>query len=455
VPNVLWRRLLLVLAFSLAIASELAAPARAASPGRARSEDDPWSEFATQVATQVAAQDDGVAQSDAGDSEITYETGPEEVQPAAPMYDAVPGPVADPNSWNEEDCWPQEYEPPAPTCSSGTWFNRGNWYARQDFVYMARNSTDVVRLIDDYSLTTPAPASLPIDRVATPKSLGFEPGGRLTLGGFLFRDGKNRDHALEFVFFGLFDWAQSGGMTSRETDQLFTPVDPFVHTTSEVGGFNQAEVQSFHYNSSFDSYELNYVIHQRLGRDRLEMTPQGEWVRRQSSGQVQSFYTGLRVISIGEGFNWNSVGSNPATRNGQYSVTTNNSLVGAQFGYDLFVRRTKFDFGVRNSIGSFINYADQHSVVSIVDPGIDAIVPANRDETASSHDVSFMYNLSVVGAYHIRPNLSLRASYEFMFLTQIALAPEQLTFTPSVPPQIVNGGTLLFNGTSIGLEMVW
>ena len=50
-------------------------------------------------------------------------------------------------------------------------------------------------------------------QLASDESLGFEPGMRLTLGRFLCRDGKNRDHTLELTFFGLHDWFDEKGIT--------------------------------------------------------------------------------------------------------------------------------------------------------------------------------------------------------------------------------------------------
>jgi hypothetical protein len=69
--------------------------------------------------------------------------------------------------------------------------------------------------------------------------------------------------------------------------------------------------------------------------------------------------------------------------------------------------------------------------------------------------MAFVYELNIMVAYHIRPNIAIRSGYDFMFLNQVALAPEQLTFAPPPAPNIVNGGALLFNGVSLGVEMVW
>lgn len=366
----------------------------------------------------------------------------------------------DPAAWDESYWQQPAYEPPAPTCTSGTWFNRGNWYARQDFVYMARVTGDSVKLTADYTLLQPN-TGIPYESRYTARSLGFEPGGRLTLGRFLCRDGKNRDHTLEFQFFGLFDWQRSGGITARSEDSLFALLDPFRSTNSQVGGFNSAQSQQWTYDSEYDSYELNYVVAQRLGRDRLELLPNGEWVRKMSSQATSRYIGGVRVMTIGEGFNWLSQADEVrnangdvtrAAANGHYRVNVQNKLLGLQFGHEMIFQRAKFYFDIRNRVGSFINYATQESDVVIVDP---TYGDQDRHEDGTRHDMAFMYDLSVSAAYHLRPNLAVRCGYEFMFLNQIALAPEQLTFTPPPNGRLNNGGAEFFHGFSLGLEMVW
>jgi hypothetical protein len=400
---------------------------------------------------------DGPTLAESDDSPVTdVPIEPEQVLAPEPMGD-----FQDPAGWDESYWQQPAYEPPAPTCTSGTWFNRGNWYARQDFVYMSRFNSDGVKLVADYTPPLQPQTGVPYVMRSSPRSLGFEPGGRLTLGRFLCRDGKNRDHTVEFQFFGLFDWQQSGGLIARSEDGLFSLVDPFRTTSNQIGGFNSAQSQSWTYDSEYDSYELNYVIAQRLGRDRLELTPNGEWVRKMSSQHTSRYIGGVRVMTLGEGFNWTSQANEVldddgdvirAAATGEYKVKTLNKLLGLQFGHELIYQRAKFRFGVRNRVGSFINYATQGSDVNIVDPTFGNVT---RNENLSSHDLSFMYDLSVTAAYHLRPNLSIRCGYEYMFLNQVALAPDQLTFTPPPQGRMVEGGALQFNGFSLGVEMVW
>jgi hypothetical protein len=374
---------------------------------------------------------------------------PEAVEPQPYLEEAAPG-YADPTEWGDENYW-QQQEPPVPVTSSSTWFNRGRWYAKQDFVYMNRFSTESVPLAADYTLLRPI-SSIPYVAINSPSSLGFEPGMRMTLGRFLCQDMKHRDHTLEFTFTGLFDWQQSASLTARAPGSIFSLLDPFRTTSVQVPAFNESNALAYTYNSSFDSYEINYLISQRLGRDRLELQPNGEWIRTLTSGHVSAWSAGVRLITIGEGFNLASQGIDPTTENGLYEVATQNDLLGVHFGYEFTYQRPKLRVGLKSRVGAFINYAEQQSYVRIVAP---QNAPPDRIEHATAHDVALVLDLSLMAAYHIRPNISLRAGYDFMFINQLALAPEQLTFNPGPVPSIVNGGALTLNAFTLGVELVW
>ena len=57
--------------------------------------------------------------------------------------------------------------------------------------------------------------------------------------------------------------------------------------------------------------------------------------------------------------------------------------------------------------------------------------------------------------YKFRPNLIGRASYDFIWIGGVALAPMQYQFVTDPKPQIDSGGTLFLNGLSLGLEYTW
>ena len=57
--------------------------------------------------------------------------------------------------------------------------------------------------------------------------------------------------------------------------------------------------------------------------------------------------------------------------------------------------------------------------------------------------------------YKFRPNLIGRASYDFMWVTGMVLAPEQLQFDPNTLIEINTNGTILYQGLSLSLEWLW
>jgi hypothetical protein len=96
------------------------------------------------------------------------------------------------------------------------------------------------------------------------------------------------------------------------------------------------------------------------------------------------------------------------------------------------------------------------------------------DETryARSRDVAGVAELGMGFAYHLRHNLVARASYDLMWISGVALAPEQLVFADSVTrtrgvreqgtPGAINSaariesdGLIFMQSLSLGLELNW
>ena len=150
----------------------------------------------------------------------------------------------------------------------------------------------------------------------------------MTLGHFLGRDSKNRDYSLEFTFDGGYKWFTEESLNSRAPNAIFTLVDPVETPTP----FNDASVQSFSYESNFNSYELNLRIERRLSRDRIVHARDGSWVRTLDPAVLPAYLCGLRVVSMHDHFAYFSQNSNAQTRSGQYFVATHNDMIGFQKG---------------------------------------------------------------------------------------------------------------------------
>lgn len=210
---------------------------------------------------------------------------------------------------------------PAPIESTGTWLRRGFWYLETDAVVWNRmwNRDDKLFAADDPQMQDPGFFSPfnPTRQLITNRLMflqsahpGEDGSVRATLGNFLFRDSKNRDHTMEFTAFGGGDWQQQPVISSAQPFGLFVPFYIDGNLSNQQGtiignkSFDESSFQSIDYKSDYASFEFNYRVKQRLGRDRLKLDPNGCWHRDANPGFEREFLAGLRFMELGETLDW-------------------------------------------------------------------------------------------------------------------------------------------------------
>lgn len=323
---------------------------------------------------------------------------------------------------------------PAPAVSSGDWLRNGHWYAEQSVVYVSRTAN----IKNDVRLAIEFPALLGDENTLDiGLDLGYEPGLRSTLGRYLGRDARNRNHSVEFTFLGLAHWQFGQSITAETAGTLTQVIDPL----AVVPVFDDSDFQGFTQSSDFNSYEVNYRIERRLGRDRMVYTRDSCWVREATPALLCSAFAGIRVAIVNERINWTA--SN-VLGNGSYVVVTHNNMVGPQVGADLFYERAYWRAGMRTQMGGLVNWASQSTTVRILTD--------SRDEFVKDHTLAFVGGFSFIGEYRFRPSFGLRVSYDLLWATDLALAQNQINFFPSTPPEISASHSLFFQGVSLGLE---
>lgn len=336
---------------------------------------------------------------------------------------------------------------PAPAVSSGNWLRSCCWYTEQSVVYMTRTANiknDVRLAAEIIPFTNPQVISNTLDVQLDP---GFEPGLRSTWGLLLGQDARNRTHSVEFTFLGLTHWQAGESLVA----QIPGTIDQFIDRNIVVPVYDGSDEQAFDQTSDLNSYEFNYRIERRLGRDRLVYSRNSRWVREATPSLLCSAFAGLRAVFVNERLGWTASSQEDGT--GRYLVATHNNMVGPQVGAEVFYERAYWRFGVRTTAGALVNWASQSSRVNILDNNGQPLVP-NRDEFAKQHTLAFAGGFNFVGEYRFRPRFGLRVSYDLLFLTDQALAQNQLTFFPSTPPQISDSHSLFFQGVSLGFEWV-
>lgn len=331
---------------------------------------------------------------------------------------------------------------PPPTASSGEWLRNGCWYVDVAANYMQRSANvknDVPLSFEFFNQFTPVTAN----ELSIGTDMGFEPGVLLTFGRYLGRDIRNRDHSTEFTFMGLNHWQMTDQITAQDPGSIFLQIDP----NAVVPVFRQSDFQSFNLVSDFNSYELNYRIDWRLGRDKITYSRDNKWIREAEANWLCSLLAGVRTVVVNEHLDWfaeNSLGT------GSYQVQTHNNLVGPQVGAEFFYDRAYWRLGVKTKAGGLVNWASQSSTVRILDDEGDPLAP-NRDESAKTNSMSFVGGVGLLGEYRFRPNFGLRASYDILFVTDLALAQNQLSFFNNTPDGISDSHTLYYQGFTFGL----
>jgi hypothetical protein len=333
----------------------------------------------------------------------------------------------------------------------------------------------------------------------TTQSLNYNiaPGYAATIGRYLGRDSMDRDDFLEFSYWGLNTWTESHFYDSGLRDQYsvssgtsgftFTGgnlVTPFLFDNDGklqqlsdsngvmwgVGGFDHVDTQTIRVNSEMHNFELNLRLRPRGRPDQLVLNPNGLWKRECQPGTFMSYLVGLRYMTVGDGFNLHSAGTVSVTNNststlvvdhqavtGDYNIRTENDLLGFQIGSDLMFRRCKWEWGVRTKMGPYVNFS--RNVKEITNNlgdtptqfSFNNVMEQRRQKAALIGEVGFE------ASYKFRPNLTGRAAYDFMWISGLALAPEQLTWNldPIANKTINTNGLIFSQGITLGLEWSW
>lgn len=358
----------------------------------------------------------------------------------------------------------------APIESSGTWLRRGFWYTEVDAVVWNRlwNRDDKLMAADDIQVEQPFFFSQfnPQRQFDTNRLLYLEsahPGQdgsvRMTLGNFLFRDSRNRDHTMEFTAMGGGDWSQERVITARENFGLFVPyyIDGTAlsnNTPYQPGPFDQSTRQTIDYSSDYKSFELNYQVKQRPRRDQLIMDPNGQWHRAANSGFDREYLAGLRFMNLGELLDWRAEdirqgASTELGNDGQYLIETDNDMFGFQLGAGITYQAPRWSLGATAKGGVFVNDASGRAQLTLT-----ADDEENFDLLLKEDELSFIGEFHLTSRFHILPNVSLRASYELMFMESVALAPYQATFIPEFA-FLNTTGDPVYHGASFGFEGYW
>lgn len=347
---------------------------------------------------------------------------------------------------------------PAPVFSTGSWFWNGSWYMSADYVVLKKDAPNMrlVAFDANTAIRQTAGGFIVDDQISTEnETFEFESGARVTFGKFLGRDAVRRDHMVDFGFFGGFDWlakAALNGEGSIFSGLTVSDLRNFSPTQAPtVTGFFNNDRQTYRYSSDLDSYEVNYRIQTRPGRDQMAIHPSGVWTRHASSGQIRGFSAGLRGMSINEGFLVEAF--TDTDRTGMYRIRTGNDLFGPQVGFELMDPHDSWHWGFRSTLGTLVNFADRRSQIEtlteVIEGGVPREVIEERAQLSQEEHLSFLGQIGLYSAVQLRPNLSVRVAYDFIYVTGLGIAPNNARLGDEFPGFHTTGDAL-YHGASFG-----
>ena len=375
------------------------------------------------------------------------------------------------SQWIESEANFEEFPSVGSSCAKcgGGSCNPPIWYWENNARVMNRSRVRMVPLSFDAAIIVGEEPGSPLLRMST-RSITFDiaAGYDTTIGHYLGRDTDNRDHFVEFTFWGMNDWFESRRVNAvRRFDDVangvrYGSLNSSFPTT--VGGFNRADTHSMVYSSNIHNFELNARIRPRGRPDRMVLKPNGRWQRECQPGQFWSYLFGLRVLSLDENLGWSSAGtitdlgtlvSTPVT--GDYDVNTHNDMIGVQVGTEVMFRKCQFAWGARVKAAPMVNFSDQLSRVTTSGAAADPLAAGDLNNVlfVKKDGLSFIGEVSLLGTWRVSESLIVHAGYHFTWITGLARAGEQINFQTNPAPRLNDNGHVFDSGLTLGVETVW
>jgi hypothetical protein len=257
---------------------------------------------------------------------------------------------------------------------------------------------------------------------------------------------------LEVLYFGLDDWEQTATVNRPAPGDLYSFISNF--GLVPPGGFDDSD-RSLQHSLSYQS-ELH----------NGELSFRRRWAEPYGFFQG-SFLTGVRYLDLDERSTFSAAGlnNNGAGNNGprffDYTVNTSNSLVGWQVGGDLWYNWIPgVKVGCELKTGIYNNRAQQRSRLFANSlPGL-GIPEINESLLGNTH--AYVTQLSPQVVYRISYSVALRASYQVIWIDNVALAANNFNSTPPAlffgngrVPTISNKSDIVYNGFTVGAELTW
>lgn len=283
---------------------------------------------------------------------------------------------------------------------------------------------DIMWLARMHSARTPITVTLPpgsrevLNAQDASQTDMFRPGMFLTLGRRF-----DQVSAVELTFYGFNTWKNASQVTGPASLSL---AGPLANVTQD---YIFADRMLIDYVSSLYNVEGNYL--------------------QTISGLT--LLTGFRYLRLNESFNIQSdVYALDSSSN--YLVRAKNNLIGGQLGLGFSSQWDRLTVDLLGKFGVFGNVAEQNTLMKDLN---DTFVRRNfQDHVVAA---SVLGEAGINGTFRIFDWLHVHGGYRFMWINNVALAPDQLNFQdkPGAGQSVDPHGYLYLHGGNAGVEVRW
>jgi hypothetical protein len=243
--------------------------------------------------------------------------------------------------------------------------------------------------------------------------------------GALLTYGRRLDQvsAVELTYFGFNSWNNSTQVTGNANLSLPGTL-PLI-----TQDYIFADRIKFDYNSSLYNVEGNYT--QTISGLKL--------------------LGGFRYLRLNEALDINST-VNALASSSDYQVWVKNNLIGGQVGLGFDWQWDRLTVDLLGKFGVYANLAEQNTLMKDINNTF-----IRRNFGDESVVTSVLGEIGINGSYRIFDWLSFRAGYRFLWINNVAAAPDQLNFssTPGSGASVTARNHLYLHGVNVGLEARW
>jgi hypothetical protein len=325
-------------------------------------------------------------------------------------------------------------------CRNCAWSRPPLFYASAEMLALARDQNDELAF---QTLGQGGPVVLETGDFRTE----FDAGMRLTLGTTL-----TDLYRLEGVYTGSYEWQTFAAVRNQAPNSqgtfgnLFSPFSNFGTPVGFIGtDFN--EYAAIEFESQFSSAELNL-------RRRL-IIPMECWPPGRTHCVTTSCLVGVRYLKLEEQLGYVTSSTVPAGGSvNRADVAVDNDMIGFQIGMmSQFMSRGRgwVDFEVKG--GVYHNEASLAAAFENTDRA--GAVFADFAGTDERNRTAFMGELSLNYNYPVTERCTFRVGYNAMWLTGVALAPQNLSTDLNIqalgPAQVDHSGEVVYHGPNAGI----